>query len=165
MNEISLSEVLSRIDRLRCGEAVALFAPLADELADAHELGAAHRAINAHSIRLGDDGVSFVPSPRARKRPAGVRARAEDVGDLAGVIAGALLGREVDPDGWADRAVALGVPTDLVTVLATALSGRAAQRPTAYELAAALRAACDPVPLDRLLSPARTEGPSPVSGR
>ncbi|MFI5953459.1 hypothetical protein [Cryptosporangium sp. NPDC051539] len=156
----SLDEVLTQVDRLRCGEAVAVFAPIADELAAAHAVGAAHRAINRHAVRLAADGsVSLVPAALARKRSAGVRARGEDVGDLARVIVDALLGRasrdEAGGDGipadWGQRAAASGVPVGLVSVLATALADRAAQRPTASELAAGLREVCDPLPLGRLL--------------
>ena len=166
MDGTSLADVLNpwtpdRIDRLRCGEVVAVFAPLADALAVVHAAGGAHRAITARRIRLGPDGaVSIGPPTRVR---AGRRAQANDISDLAALIVDALLGAP-DPDeesspfgipaDWAERAYALGVPPGLVTVLAGALAPVPERRPTAGEVATALRETCDPLPLDRLWAPA-----------
>ncbi|MFG1925657.1 hypothetical protein [Cryptosporangium sp. NPDC048952] len=92
--------------RLRVGEVVAVFAPLAEALAPGD--GAGHLAALA-------------------------------VRSLLGLPTGPAL-----PAEWPERLVANGVPAGLVTVLAAAVAGR---RPTAGEVATALRATCDPIPL------------------
>jgi len=205
--EGSLAAVLAGVDRLRCGEAVAVFAPLADALAAVHADGAAHRRISGAWVRLTAGGAAALGPPEPAGRcPAGRRAQADDVRDLAALLIGALLGLAapggagadpvagpgggvgldggVGPDGvglgdaagpgrvcrgggvgfggapgsggppaeWLERAFALGVPAALVAVLASALAVEPERRPGAGELAAALRATCDPLPLDRLFA-------------
>lgn len=154
MDGISLAEVLTRVDRVRCGEAVAVFAPLADALAAAHDAGGIHGVVRGDTVVLGPDGIPYFDAVTAPGTPA------DDVRDLAVLVATALAG-ECGADGWAERAFALGVPAGLVTVLASALAAEPERRPTAAEVATALRKTCDPIPLDRLLAASSPEdGPA-----
>ncbi|GAA3387361.1 hypothetical protein [Cryptosporangium minutisporangium] len=163
MDGISLAEVLARVDRVRCGEAVAVFAPLADALAAAHAAGGTHGVVRADTVLLAPDGIPYFDAVTAPGTPP------DDVRDLAVLLVAALLG-ECGADDWAERAFALGVPAGLVTVLAGALAIEPQRRPTAAEVATALRKTCDPIPLDRLLgtdgvSAARTAVPTQASDR
>ncbi|SHN42371.1 hypothetical protein [Cryptosporangium aurantiacum] len=162
MDGTSLAELLARVDRVRCGEAVALFAPLADALAAAHAAGGTHGAVGADTVVVAPDGIPYLDAGLAPGAPP-----PDDVRDLAALLVIALVG-PCGVDDWAERAFALGVPAGLVTMLAGALATEPERRPTAAEVATALRKTCDPLPLDRLLviedlSAGHTEAPTPPS--
>jgi hypothetical protein len=146
MTTCTLTEALSRVDRLRCGEVVAVFGPLADALAAAHAAGLVHGDVRSDGVLLTDDG-----QPRFAEADLAPGEPAADVRDFADLLIRALLGVKAVPAGWLERAFGLGVPAPLVAVLAAAVADEPRRRPGAAELAAALRATCGALPLARLL--------------
>jgi hypothetical protein len=150
VNSWSLAEAVARAGRVRCGELVALLAPIADALAVAHASGLAYGTVTAVSVRLSAEGTVHL-----RGEPVEGAEAAADVYSLAVLAAGSLLGALDAPlrTGWAAAAFAQGVPAGLVTALAAALDPHPARRPAAGELATAIRGTCGPLRLTRLLPP------------
>ncbi len=157
----SLAQLLSRRHRLRSGQVIGVFAPLADALAAAHGAGLLHGDVSPGNVLLhengrplladlgtarlaGDDaapahGTSGYVDPAVRAGAAPTSA--SDVYSLAAVAVRALIGRAITDGPWTDRAQTLGVPSELVMALSEGLQRDPARRPSAAEFATRLRAA------------------------
>ncbi|WP_157017536.1 hypothetical protein [Cryptosporangium arvum] len=160
--------------RLRVGEVVAVFAPLAEALAPGERAGQLavlavrsllglpaapptdRRAGPGPGFTAGLGSVAAAAGPGLGFAAAGlgsVAAAGTGSGPTAGPEPGFGAGPESGfsagpepglPVGWPERLVAYGVPAGLVAVLAAAVAERI---PTAREVAAALRETCDPIPI------------------
>ncbi|HEV2089123.1 MAG TPA: protein kinase, partial [Cryptosporangiaceae bacterium] len=173
----SLTAVLAAVDRLRAGEAVGFFAPVADALAAAHGQGLLHGDVSPGNLLLGADGTPLLADLGTARlagderspvhatsryldpavRAGGAPTTASDVYALAAVAAHALTAQPVADHGggvqeWAERAHEMGVSARLVAALCAALATDPRRRPSAEEMGTSVRAACPPEPLDRLVA-------------
>jgi hypothetical protein len=121
----SLAQLLARRERLRSGQVVALFGPLADALGAAHAVGLLHGRVSPGDVLFALDGRPLL-ADLGTAWLAGLGA-----GRLAGLDAGRLAGDDASP-GYIDPAVragaAPGAASDvysLAAVAAHALTGRA----------------------------------------
>jgi hypothetical protein len=167
----SLADVLASRTRLRSGQVVALFTPLAEALAAAHAAGLVHGDVSPANVLLDEQGWAYLadfgtarlagssepasgtsgyidPAVRAGEAPTS----ASDVYSLAAVAARSLTGSPLaeSADGvqrWADHAHTFGVPSSVAVVICAALARTPRHRPSAEAFAEQLRVACAPEPL------------------
>jgi len=174
----SLAQLLAQHGRLRSGQVVAVFAPLAAALAAAHRSGLVHGDVSPGNILFDGDGRPLLadlgtarligddaapthgtsgyidPVVCAGASPTS----ASDIYSLAAVAARALTGRPLSegPDAvqlWAERAFARGVPSALVLALSQALDRDPVHRPDAATLATRIGGGGPAEPLTSLVAP------------
>jgi hypothetical protein len=147
---VSLTRLLDSRERLEPGEVVTIGLPIAQALAAAHAAGVSHGDLSGEEILVEPAGRPVLAGIGAAAL-VGVRASpADDVGDLAALLLGAMP-QAVGPDA---AAVAVAV--------APALVDDPARRPSADELAEGLARACVPLPVAGLAQ-ASPPSPPPVS--
>lgn len=158
------------LDRLAPGPSLpaavvaALLAPVADALAWIHHRGWVHGDVSAANVVVGPAGPCLVDLGSARPSGAPALAEATPAAAAPEVLAGAVA--DPSADVWSLAAVAAGaaqppLPEALARVVERALLADPVRRPTAVELAEALREAAGATPVpdttDRPGTPARSE--------
>ncbi|WP_162801967.1 serine/threonine-protein kinase [Ornithinimicrobium murale] len=176
----SLAEVLGARDHLTPGELVTVCSPLATALAELHRAGVVHGDLAPGNVLfhadgmplLADLGVSRIAGERrtelhgtdgmvAPEVIEGFEPTSEsDVYGLGALSWRCLVG---EPPGWVGTRPELSelrpeLPTELVTLVTSCLSGEPADRPEAEEVAVALFAAARPEPV------ALAPGADPAAG-
>jgi hypothetical protein len=142
--------------RLRSGQVVAVFAPLAHALAAAHHAGLGHGALGSGSVVFsasGDPLLAGIGVARLAAGPGKQPNPAADVYALAAVAARTLTGRALPESGdgvqrWADQAHTLGVPALVAVAICSALSPVPRHRPSAEAFAELLYAGVAPEPVE-----------------
>ncbi len=174
----SLASLLLRRGRLEPGEVVTTVAPLAEGLGQAHAHGLVHGRLGASSVLLSAQGmplldglgVAALYDAEDSLDPTGGLGAAADVWAL-GALAHLLLTGE-QPGTTILATLAPRAPLPLVRAIEAALGFDPTTRPSAADLAAALLAACPPLPIEGITpvaepsrAPARFPRPTGVSKR
>lgn len=166
----SLAALLLRRGRLEPGEVVTAVAPIAEALGQAHGHDLVHGRLRAASVLLDANGrplldglgLAALHDPEDGLDPTGGLGPAADVWAL-GALAHLLLTGE-EPGTTVLDMLAPRAPRPLVRTIESALGFDPTTRPSAADLAAALLAACPPLPIEGLAPVPEPARPVPRSG-